>query len=112
MGSATVSVIDTARNTVVGPPVAVGSLPYGVAITPDSSRAYVANFGSGTVSVIDTARNTAVGWSIAVGSLPVGLAITPVHCPAPADGPTSAAGTGRNRGRQKRADQVVAGGGG
>ena len=34
----TVSVIDTATNTVVGSPIPVGSSPYGVAVTPDSSK--------------------------------------------------------------------------
>src|SRR5262244_2845507 len=48
--SNTVSVIDTATNTVVAT-VPVGSVPLGVAITPDGTRAYVANPGSGTVSV-------------------------------------------------------------
>ena len=50
----TVSMIDTASNTVVAT-VAVGSGPFGVAITPDGTRAYVANSASNSVSVIDTA---------------------------------------------------------
>jgi YVTN family beta-propeller protein len=33
-GSNTVSVVDTASGTVVGPPIAVGSRPVGVAVTP------------------------------------------------------------------------------
>jgi YVTN family beta-propeller protein len=33
----TVSVIDTATNTVVGSPIAVGSGPIGVAVTPDGT---------------------------------------------------------------------------
>ena len=41
-GDNTVSVIDTATNTVVAP-IAVGSLPRGVAVTPDGKRAYVTN---------------------------------------------------------------------
>ena len=40
--SNTVSVIDTASNTVVAT-VAVGSMPRGVAITPDGTRVYVTN---------------------------------------------------------------------
>ena len=43
-GDNTVSVIDTATNTVVVT-VTVGSLPNGVAITPDRTHAYVANAG-------------------------------------------------------------------
>ena len=39
----TVSVIATATNTVIGPPITVGSVPFGVAVTPDGSKVYVAN---------------------------------------------------------------------
>src|ERR1700719_4066893 len=42
----TVSVIDTANNTVVAT-VTVGMGPTGVAITPDGLHAYVANNGAG-----------------------------------------------------------------
>jgi streptogramin lyase len=38
---------------VIGSPIAVGSAPTGVAVTPDGRRVYVANFGSYNVSVID-----------------------------------------------------------
>ena len=41
-GSNTVSVIDTATNTVVAT-IPVGFRPFGVAITPDGTRAYVTN---------------------------------------------------------------------
>jgi len=73
--SNTVSVIDTATNTVVAT-VPVGTNPEGVAITPDGTRAYVANNGSGTVSLIDTASNTVVA-TVQVGTNPEGVAITP-----------------------------------
>src|SRR2546426_5116847 len=53
----TVSVIDTASNTVTVL-VPVGNLPNGVAVTPDGKLVYVANVGDGTVSVIETAGNT------------------------------------------------------
>src|SRR6516164_6302761 len=80
-GSSTVSVISTATNTVTGIPIPVGSLPIGVAVTPDGSRVYVANQGAvegvGTVSVISTATNTVTGIPIPVGSYPFGLAVTP-----------------------------------
>jgi YVTN family beta-propeller protein len=60
--------------------VTVGSSPFGVAITPDGTRAYVTNHSgtviSGTVSVIDTASNT-VAATVPVGSGPLGVAITP-----------------------------------
>ena len=68
-GSATVSVIDTATQTVVAT-VPVGSLPCGVAVTPDGALVYVANAGGDTVSVIDTATNTVVA-TVPVGS-PIG----------------------------------------
>lgn len=61
--SNTVSVIDTATNTVVATvpgPAGVSSGPDGVAVTPDGKRAYIANVGTGNISVIDTAT-TMVG---------------------------------------------------
>src|SRR5262249_38715862 len=77
--SGTVSVIDTATNTVVAT-VPVGIEPTGVAITPDGTHAYVANSGTAqtvfTVSVIDTATNTVVA-TVPVGLGPRGVAITP-----------------------------------
>ena len=69
-GSNSVSVIDTATNTVMAT-VPVGNNPVGVAITPDGRYAYVANANSGTVSVIDMATNT-VGATVAVGMVPKG----------------------------------------
>jgi YVTN family beta-propeller protein len=56
----TITVIDTATNTVVGDPISVGVAPQGVAITPDGRYVYVTNYGSNTVSVIDTATNNKV----------------------------------------------------
>jgi YVTN family beta-propeller protein len=60
-----VSVIDTASNTVVASVQGSGGqvvlLPGGVAVTPDGTRAYVADFPSfGTVAVIAAASNTVV----------------------------------------------------
>ncbi|HEY6352528.1 MAG TPA: YncE family protein [Candidatus Angelobacter sp.] len=57
--SNSVSVIDTATNTVTAT-IPVGHSPQGVAVAPDSAHAYVTNFSDGTVSVIDTATNTVV----------------------------------------------------
>ena len=73
--SNSVSVIDTATNSVVAT-IAVGG--FGVAITPDGTRAYVAGGGFNTVAVIDTATNTVVA-DIFVGVyvFPSGIAITP-----------------------------------
>jgi len=70
-----VSVINTATNTVTAT-VSVGVNPVGVAITPDGTRAYVANLAAGSVSVIDTATNTVIG-TVTVGLAPRGIAITP-----------------------------------
>jgi YVTN family beta-propeller protein len=74
------SLIDTANNPVIAT-IAVGSAPYGVAVTSDGSKVYVANFYGSTVSVIDaslidTANNPVIA-TIAVGSGPLGLAVTP-----------------------------------
>src|SRR5215831_11877612 len=73
-GSNTVSVIDTATNTVVST-IPVGTAPAGVAVTPDGSKVYVTNFLSNTVSVIATATNTVVS-TIPVGP-PFAVAVTP-----------------------------------
>ena len=74
----TVSVIDTATNTVVAT-VPVGVNPSGIAITPDGTRAYTANGFTGasnTVSVMETATNTVVA-TVTVGVGPSWVAITP-----------------------------------
>ena len=68
-GDGTVSVIDTATNTVVGIPIPVGREPFGVDVTPDGNHAYVANAGSNNVSVIDTATNLVVA-TVVVGMFP------------------------------------------
>ena len=49
--------------------------PGGVAITPDGSYAYVANFSSDSVSIIDTSTDTVVD-TVSVRSAPFGVAIT------------------------------------
>lgn len=57
--------------------VAVGSIPWGVAITPNGQTAYVTNTSvSGTVSVIDIPTRT-LTTTISVGSRPYGVAFTP-----------------------------------
>jgi len=73
--SATVSVLDTATNTVVAT-VATGDSPTGVAVTPNGAVVYVANQTSNTVSVIATATNTVIA-TVPVGGLPFGVAVTP-----------------------------------
>jgi YVTN family beta-propeller protein len=71
-GSNTVSVIDTATNTVIAT-VPVGG--YGVAVTPDGSRVYVTTRDS--VTVIDTATNMVIGSPIPVDTHPIAVAVTP-----------------------------------
>src|SRR4029077_8815160 len=75
-GGPTVSVIDTATNSVVAT-IPVGIDPVGVAITPDGTRAYVTNLFN-SVSVIDTVTNTVVA-TIPLGTNqnPDWVAITP-----------------------------------
>jgi YVTN family beta-propeller protein len=77
--SSSVSVIDTASNTVVAT-VGVGiggiDITAWVAFTPDGKHAYVANQSDNTVSVIDTATNTVVA-TVPVGSSPIAVGIIP-----------------------------------
>jgi len=75
-GDGTVSMIETATNTVVGNAIIVGGLPEGITITPDGKKVYVTNFNSHDVSVIDTTSNF-VQTTIPVGFFPLGIAITP-----------------------------------
>lgn len=71
----TVSVIDTASNTVTAI-IPVGSFPESVAATPDGSKVYVANFNSNTVSVIAAATNTVIV-TIATDAQPGSIAMSP-----------------------------------
>jgi YVTN family beta-propeller protein len=66
-------VIRTATKMVVKT-IPVGLLPYGVAVTPDGTKVYVANFNDNTVSVIARPGNTVVA-TIPVGNGPEGVAI-------------------------------------
>ena len=70
-----VSVIDTANNHVIAT-VTVGSAPYGVAVSPDGTLAYITSSGANSVSVVDTANNTVIA-TVTVGSPPYGVAVTP-----------------------------------
>jgi YVTN family beta-propeller protein len=82
-GDGTVSVINTATNTVVAT-VAVQIGPLGLAITSDGAFVYVTNQASSTVSVIDTTTNAVVATvTEPTGSLPYGVAITPSAPPTP-----------------------------
>jgi len=52
-----------------GASIPVGDTPLGIALTPDGTRAYVANRGSDTVSVIDTVTDTVIA-RIPTGPVP------------------------------------------
>ncbi|MGU3499491.1 beta-propeller fold lactonase family protein [Mycobacterium sp. C31M] len=73
-GSNAVSVINTATNTVLTKITTNGGQIYGLDVSADGSRIYVANNGKNTVSVINTATNTVIA-TIAVGSKPNGLVL-------------------------------------
>jgi YVTN family beta-propeller protein len=76
-GVSTVSVIDTATNTVTATiSIPAGNASFGVAVTPDGSKVYVTNSLSNTVSVIATATDT-VTTTVPVGNQPGGVAVTP-----------------------------------
>lgn len=72
----TVSVIDLNLNSVTHT-INVGNSPTAVAITPDSTRAYVTNLNSNNVSVIDSGTNTVINTISINSSRPTNIAITP-----------------------------------
>ncbi len=76
-GASSVSVIDGTANQVVGTPIGVGLGPFGIAIVPDGTRAYVANIDIGEVRVLDIANRQVVGPPIEVGGGPYWIAIAP-----------------------------------
>ena len=59
-----------------GKPIKVGANPQAIAITPDGSTAFVANYGSDTVTPINTSTRRA-GTPIPVGNQPRAIAVTP-----------------------------------
>jgi len=71
----TISVIDTATNTITGT-ITVGYEPSGVSISPDGSSVYVTNLYDGTVSVINAATNTVTN-TITVGNQVRGVTVSP-----------------------------------
>ena len=56
--------------------IRVGRNPYGIAVDPAGTFAYVTNFFDGTVSKIDLGTNT-VAATISVGSNPIGIVVSP-----------------------------------
>jgi YVTN family beta-propeller protein len=67
-----ISVIETREKL-----LAVGKSPSGIAVSPQTKRAYVANSGAGTVTVIDLITGTPTGSLITVGGEPAGVAVGP-----------------------------------
>src|SRR5215831_15883417 len=76
-GGGSVSTIDVKTRTKNPTDITVGSIPIGVAITPDGKTALVTNSGGGSVSTIDVKTRTKNPTDIPVGSAPFGVAITP-----------------------------------
>src|ERR1700722_11270027 len=75
--SQNVTVINTSTSAVVGT-VAVGITPSAVAVTPDTTRAYVTNSGSNDVSIIvHTGTSFSVLTTLNVGITPSSVAISP-----------------------------------
>jgi len=77
-----VSLFDLRNNGTRLAEIPVGKEPNGVALSPDGSRAYVANTVDGTVSVLGINRSAPNGYAllstIPVGTEPYGLALTPM----------------------------------
>ncbi len=72
----TLSIIDTADNTVVAT-LDIDANPFGVAIHPDGSQAYVTNlFGPEEVKIISAATHTISG-AVPIGNQPAAIAIQP-----------------------------------
>ena len=74
----TVSVIDTANNTVITniemPSLSLDAGPYGVVVNPAGTRVYVANNSGGYVAVVDPATNALID-TIPVGDQPLGISL-------------------------------------
>ncbi len=73
--SGSVSVIDTATDTVVGSAIPVGGTPTDVAISADGQFAYVTDVSSGTVSTVDLTRGALVGDPLRGPAGPAGIAL-------------------------------------
>lgn len=74
----TVSLIDTSIDEIVGSPIAVGTAPFGVAISPNGNTAYVTNNVSNTVSVINATTKLVTNTiSLPGGFTPRGIAVAP-----------------------------------
>jgi gliding motility-associated-like protein len=76
-GSSTVTVINAITNAIIATITAnTSGESTGIAVSPDGTMLYVADFVTGTVSVINTATSAVVA-IITVGSQPYGIAVSP-----------------------------------
>jgi YVTN family beta-propeller protein/autotransporter-associated beta strand protein len=75
-GSHTVSAIDLSTNAVIGAPIPVGAMPWGIALRPQGDRLYVVNRASSTVSAIDLVTQMVVA-VMPVDQEPVEIIIAP-----------------------------------
>jgi YVTN family beta-propeller protein/VCBS repeat-containing protein len=83
-GSSSVAVIDANTNkqldvkpsTPTVDSITVGANPQAITLSPDGTRAYVANYGSSSVSVINTATNALDGTAISVGAKPSAVTLS------------------------------------
>jgi YVTN family beta-propeller protein len=68
--SGAVSVIDLTTDSVIATVPLPSYMPFGLAVTPDGTKVYVANHYNDTVAVIDTATNSLRRFQIHVGGFP------------------------------------------
>jgi YVTN family beta-propeller protein len=85
-----VSTIDLATRTKNPDDITVDQHPNTLAMTPDGTFVYSANFDGGDVSTIDVATRSAGDQDVTVGTAPAGIAFTPCAStpeppPAPPD---------------------------
>ena len=73
-GAGSMTALSIPGNTEIAS-VAIGTIPYESAITPDGTKLYVVNAGSNTVSVISTASNTVTS-TIPVGTAPQSVIVS------------------------------------
>lgn len=72
----TISILDTASDTIVATVKAGGETPIRIKFTPDGQYALVSNARSGTVSIFDAGRREEIG-KIETGAALVGILIVP-----------------------------------
>ncbi len=70
-----VGVTDTRNRSITGY-IQVGSLPTGIAFSPDGATAYTANQGDNTVTIVSVATGQAVG-SVTIGASPFSVQVSP-----------------------------------